>query len=86
MAGSRYTVSLVFLTFFVISLLTNILGPIVPDYDQQLSRPSDCRGISGFRFLHCLRGDVHPWRFLSGTIHRKTCDGAGFLGGNMGDR
>jgi FHS family L-fucose permease-like MFS transporter len=31
MARSRYTVSLVFLTFFVISLLTNILGPIVPD-------------------------------------------------------
>jgi len=31
MARSRYMVSLVFLTFFVISLLTNILGPIVPD-------------------------------------------------------
>ena len=31
MAKSRYTVGLVFLTFFVISLLTNILGPIVPD-------------------------------------------------------
>ena len=31
MVRSRYTVSLVFLTFFVISLLTNILGPIVPD-------------------------------------------------------
>src|SRR5256712_576499 len=31
MVRSRYTVSLVFLTFFVISLLTNILGPIVRD-------------------------------------------------------
>jgi FHS family L-fucose permease-like MFS transporter len=31
MAKSRYMVGLVFLTFFVISLLTNILGPIVPD-------------------------------------------------------
>jgi fucose permease len=31
MAKSRYMVGLVFLTFFVISLLTNIFGPIVPD-------------------------------------------------------
>jgi fucose permease len=31
MARSRYMISLVFLTFFVMSLLTNILGPIVPD-------------------------------------------------------
>ena len=31
MARSRYMVGLVFLTFFVMSLLTNILGPIVPD-------------------------------------------------------
>src|SRR5258707_15188497 len=31
MARNRYRVGLVFLTFFVMSLLTNILGPIVPD-------------------------------------------------------
>ena len=31
MARNRYMVGLVFLTFFVMSLLTNILGPIVPD-------------------------------------------------------
>src|ERR1017187_8333608 len=31
MARNRYMVALVFLTFFVMSLLTNILGPIVPD-------------------------------------------------------
>ena len=31
MARSRYMVGLVFLVFFVMSLLTNILGPIVPD-------------------------------------------------------
>ncbi|MFZ0734689.1 MAG: MFS transporter [Candidatus Sulfotelmatobacter sp.] len=31
MARSRYMISLVFMTFFVMSLLTNILGPIVPD-------------------------------------------------------
>ena len=31
MARNRYMVSIVFLTFFVMSLLTNILGPIIPD-------------------------------------------------------
>src|SRR5437660_7355503 len=31
MPRNRYMVSIVFLTFFVMSLLTNILGPIVPD-------------------------------------------------------
>lgn len=31
MTPSRYMVGLVFLTFFVMSLLTNMLGPIVPD-------------------------------------------------------
>jgi MFS transporter, FHS family, L-fucose permease len=31
MRRNRYMVSIVFLTFFVMSLLTNILGPIVPD-------------------------------------------------------
>ena len=31
MTRSRYMVGLVFLVFFVMSFLTNILGPIVPD-------------------------------------------------------
>ena len=31
MPRNRYLVGLVFLIFFVMSLLTNILGPIVPD-------------------------------------------------------
>ena len=31
MKRSKYIVGLVFATFFVISLLTNILGPIIPD-------------------------------------------------------
>ena len=31
MPRNRYMVVIVFLTFFVMSLLTNILGPIVPD-------------------------------------------------------
>jgi FHS family L-fucose permease-like MFS transporter len=31
MPRNRYMVAIVFLTFFVMSLLTNILGPVVPD-------------------------------------------------------
>ena len=34
MKRSRYIVGLVFATFFVISFLTNILGPIIPDIIQ----------------------------------------------------
>ena len=53
-------------------------------YHQQLSGEFDCRGISGFCFLHRLRSDVHPRRFFGGTIHRKTRDGAGLLGWHAG--
>jgi hypothetical protein len=31
MTSRRYLINLVFLVFFVMSILTNILGPIVPD-------------------------------------------------------
>ena len=31
MTRNRYMVGLVFLVFFVMSLVTNILGPIIPD-------------------------------------------------------
>ena len=34
MPRNRYMVALVMVTFFVISLLTNIVGPLVPDIIQ----------------------------------------------------
>src|SRR5260370_41682577 len=51
MARSRYTVSLVFLTFFVISLLTNILGPIVPDIISSFHVSLTAAGFLAFAFF-----------------------------------
>jgi fucose permease len=68
MPRNRYMVVIVLLTFFVISLVTNILGPIVPDIISSF-HVSHRRGISGLRFLYCLRGDVDSCRFPGGTIY-----------------
>src|SRR5260370_37117010 len=51
MARSRYTVNLVFLTFFVISLLTNILGPIVPDIISSFRVSLTAAGFLAFAFF-----------------------------------
>src|SRR5712675_2479140 len=51
MAKSRYMVCLVFLTFFVISLLTNILGPIVPDIIGSFHVSLTAAGLLAFAFF-----------------------------------
>ena len=53
MARNRYMVGLVFLTFFVMSLLTNILGPIVPDIISSF-------GVSLRLRLSCLFPSLLP--------------------------
>ncbi len=51
MARNRYMVSLVFLTFFVMSLLTNILGPIVPDIISSFHVSLTAAGFLAFAFF-----------------------------------
>ena len=51
MAGNRYMVWLVLLTFFVISLLTNILGPIVPDIISNFHVSLTAAGFLIFAFF-----------------------------------
>src|ERR1700726_2388242 len=51
MARNRYMVSLVFLTFFVMSLLTNILGPIVPDIISSFHVSLTAAGFLNFAFF-----------------------------------
>jgi len=53
---NRYMVSIVFLTFFVMSLLTNILGRIVPDI------------ISSFK-VSLAAAALHPTFPMNRTIH-----------------
>jgi len=51
MARNRYMVYLVLLTFFVISLLTNILGPIVPDIISNFHVSLTAAGFLVFSFF-----------------------------------
>src|SRR5882762_10087231 len=51
MARNRYMVGLVFLTFFVMSLLTNILGPIVPDIIDNFHVSLTAAGFLVFSFF-----------------------------------
>src|SRR6202011_1085828 len=48
---NRYLVALVFLTFFVMSLLTNILGPIVPDIISSFHVSLTAAGFLAFAFF-----------------------------------
>src|SRR5580692_6606458 len=51
MARNRYIVFLVLLTFVVISLLTNILGPIVPDIINNFHVSLTAAGFLVFSFF-----------------------------------
>ena len=51
MTRNRYMVGLVLLTFFVISLLTNILGPIVPDIISNFHVSLTAAGFLVFAFF-----------------------------------
>jgi MFS transporter, FHS family, L-fucose permease len=57
MTRNRYMVGLVLLTFFVISLLTNILGPIVPDiisnFHVSLTAAGFWSSLSSLRMVSC---------------------------------
>jgi fucose permease len=56
MPESRFAVILVFLTFFVISLLTNILGPVVPDIIGSFHVSLTAAGFLAFAFFIAYGG------------------------------
>ena len=51
MKRNRYTVVLIFITFFVISFLTNILGPIIPDIINSFSLNLTLAAMLPFSFF-----------------------------------
>ena len=51
MPRNRYMVVIVLLTFFVISLVTNILGPIVPDIISSFQVSLTAAGFLAFAFF-----------------------------------
>jgi FHS family L-fucose permease-like MFS transporter len=81
MARNRYTVSLVFLTFLVISLLTNIVPDIISSFHVSLT----AAGLLVFAFFIAYGVLSIPAGFLGKTIYRKTCDGTCLLGWDAWD-
>src|SRR5258708_19977317 len=84
MARSRYTVSLVFLTFFVISLLTNILGPIVPDIITSFHVSLTAAGFLAFAFFIAYGVMSIPAGFLVERFTEKPVMVLAFLAGTLG--
>src|SRR5258708_5136520 len=84
MVRSRCTVSLVFLTFFVISLLTNILGPIVPDIITSFHVSLTAAGFLAFVFFIAYGVMSIPAGFLVERFTEKPVMVLAFLAGTLG--
>src|SRR3981081_3509439 len=84
MVRSRYTFSLVFLTFFVISLLTNILGPIVPDMITSFHVSLTAAGFLAFAFFIAYGVMSVPAGFLVERFSEKPVMIGAFLAGTLG--
>jgi MFS transporter, FHS family, L-fucose permease len=84
MPRNRYLVALVFLTFFVMSLLTNILGPIVPDIISSFHVSLTAAGFLAFAFFIAYGVMSIPAGFLVERFTEKPVMIAAFLLGTLG--
>jgi MFS transporter, FHS family, L-fucose permease len=84
MARNRYMVVLVFLTFFVISLLTNIIGPIVPDIISSFHVSLMAAGFLAFAFFIAYGVMSVPAGFLVERFTEKPVMVLSFLAGAVG--
>src|SRR3984893_2348280 len=84
MARNRYLVALVFLTFFVMSLLTNILGPIVPDIISSFHVSLTAAGFLAFAFFIAYGVMSIPAGFLVERFTEKPVMILAFLVGALG--
>lgn len=71
MARNRYMVGLILLTFFVISLLTNIMGPIVPDIISDFHVSMSAAGFLIFAFFIAYGVTSIPAGLLVERLHEK---------------
>jgi len=81
MARNRYMVGLVFVTFFVISLLTNILGPVVPDIISSFRVSLTAAGFLAFAFFIAYGVMSIPAGFLVERFTEKPVMVLAFLAG-----
>lgn len=77
-------VILVMITFFVISLLTNILGPIVPDLINSFQLSLGAAGFLAFAFFIAYAVMSIPAGFLVERFAEKSVLILGFLAGMLG--
>jgi FHS family L-fucose permease-like MFS transporter len=84
MSRNRYMVSIVFLTFFVMSLLTNILGPIVPDIITSFKVTLAAVAFLPFSFFIAYGVMSVPAGFLVERFGEKPVMIAAFLAGTAG--
>ena len=81
---NRYMVAIVFLTFFVMSLLTNILGPIVPDIINSFRVSLAAAAFLPFSFFIAYGVMSIPAGFLVERFGEKPVMIAAFLAGTAG--
>jgi fucose permease len=81
---NRYLVAIVFLTFFVMSLLTNILGPIVPDIISSFRVSLAAAALLPFSFFIAYGVMSIPAGFLVEAFGEKPVMIAAFLAGTVG--
>jgi MFS transporter, FHS family, L-fucose permease len=84
MRRSRYMVAIVFLTFFVMSLLTNILGPLVPDIISSFKVSLAAAALLPFSFFIAYGVMSIPAGFLVERFSEKSVMVAAFLAGTAG--
>src|SRR5262252_3354070 len=84
MPRSRYMVGIVFLTFFVMSLLTNILGPIVPDIISSFKVSLAAAALLPFSFFIAYGVMSIPAGFWVERFGEKPVMIAAFLAGTLG--
>lgn len=84
MARSRTMISMVFLTFFVMSLLTNILGPIVPDVISSFRVSLTTAAFLPFSFFIAYGVMSIPAGFLVERFGEKPVMISAFLAGTIG--
>jgi MFS transporter, FHS family, L-fucose permease len=84
MPRNRYMVVIVLLTFFVISLVTNILGPIVPDIISSFHVSLTAAGFLAFAFFIAYGVMSIPAGFLVERFTEKPVMVAAFLVGTLG--
>lgn len=84
MTRNHYIVALVFLTFFVMSLLTNILGPIVPDIISSFGVSLTAAALLPFSFFIAYGVMSIPAGFLVERYGEKMIMIVAFLAGTVG--